>query len=48
MGLLYEIGSPTSSLSEKDLETALTTALNKLGEKKKVMIVPPDFTRYHS
>ena len=48
MTLLYEEGSSTHTLSDADLKQALYAALDKLGEKKKVIIVPPDFTRFHS
>jgi nickel-dependent lactate racemase len=43
-----DIGSEKKSLSDKDLQTALIKALSKLGERKKVLVVPPDFTRFHS
>ncbi len=46
--LYYQNGSKTDSLSSSDLKNGLFEALNKLGKKKKVLIIPPDFTRYHS
>ena len=44
----FEIGSPTHDLSSSDLKAGLHEALAKLGSRKKVMVVPPDFTRFHS
>ncbi len=32
----------------KELENGLYTALEKLGPRKKVLVIPPDFTRFHS
>ena len=46
--LYYQNGSKTDSLSSSDLKNGLFEALDKLGKKKKVLIIPPDFTRYHS
>ena len=46
--LFYCTGSENHNLSEKDLKTGLYAALDKLGQKQKVMVVPPDITRLHS
>ena len=46
--LLYSRGSENDIFLEKELRTGLFEALNKLGAKKKVLAVPPDFTRFHS
>jgi len=46
--MYYEIGSENHKLTATDLQVGVTTALKKLGERKKVLIIPPDFTRYHS
>jgi nickel-dependent lactate racemase len=46
--LLYSRGSETDVLQEQDLRQGLVEALQKLGAKKKVLAVPPDFTRFHS
>lgn len=46
--MYFQRGSKTDVLSSKDLQEGLTSALKKLGQKKNVLIVPPDFTRYHS
>ncbi|WP_291859256.1 lactate racemase domain-containing protein [Marinilabilia sp.] len=44
----YQRGSETEALSPEDLKNALFAALEKIGTKKKVLAVPPDYTRYHS
>ena len=46
--IYFQNGSETADLSVSDLKEALFSSLNKLGKKKKVLAVPPDFTRYHS
>ncbi len=46
--LYYEFGSPQTNLSAQDLKEGLVEALNKLGQKNKVLAVPPDYTRFPS
>ncbi len=46
--LLFEEGSPECKLSAVDMKRDLFEALEKLGERKNVLIIPPDFTRFHS
>ena len=46
--LLYKRGSENEDLTGLDLKEALFSSLEKLGRRRKVMAVPPDFTRYHS
>ncbi len=46
--LLYGRGSEKDVLDEKALKDGLVEALTKLGARKKVLAVPPDFTRAHS
>ncbi len=46
--LYFSAGSPTTELSSADIRQALATTLNKLGPRRKVLAVPPDFTRAHS
>lgn len=48
MVLYYEWGSTTEALADNDLRTAVRSVFDKLGEKKKVLVVPPDFTRFNS
>jgi nickel-dependent lactate racemase len=45
---LYSNGSPNTQMTPGDLGDALRNALSKLGEKHRVLAVPPDFTRFHS
>ena len=46
--IYYEIGSPQTSLSRDDLKRGLNEALDKLGERHRVIAVPPDYTRLPS
>ena len=46
--LLYSRGSVTDKISPDELREGLFEALNKLGQKKKVLAIPPDITRFHS
>lgn len=46
--LYYSNGSTTTNLSAEDLKTGLYEALQQLGEKNKVLAVPPDYTRLPS
>jgi len=46
--LYYQKGSETSILEDHDLEEGLVTALDKWSDAKKILTVPPDFTRFHS
>lgn len=46
--IYYKTGSKDTNLSKDDLKQGLFEALEKLGDKKKVLVVPPDFTRFPS
>ena len=46
--LYFNRGSETTSLSDEDLKNGLFEALKKIGDKKKVLALPPDYTRFHS
>jgi len=46
--LYYARGSLTEKLSQQDLREGLSQALDKIGAKKRVLAIPPDFTRFHS
>ena len=48
MGTLLSIGSETSRFSADQLQQSLNQALDTLGARKKVLAIPPDFTRFHS
>jgi len=46
--IYYQNGSAAHNLSRKDLEAGLREAFDKLGEKRKVLAIPPDYTRLPS
>jgi nickel-dependent lactate racemase len=46
--ILFSSGSPDTTLSREEVRSVLYASLAKLGKKKRVLAVPPDFTRYHS
>jgi nickel-dependent lactate racemase len=48
MSLYFAAGSPETELSTGEIRAGLFEALGKLGERKRVLAVPPDFTRFHS
>jgi nickel-dependent lactate racemase len=48
MSTYLNVGSETTELSSEDLKQALWKALRALGERRKVLVLPPDFTRFHS
>lgn len=46
--LYYARGSEQENLSADDLKAGLYEALGKLGQKQKVLAIPPDITRFYS
>ncbi|WP_430932312.1 lactate racemase domain-containing protein [Saccharicrinis sp. 156] len=46
--IYYEQGAADEILSNEDLQKGLEMALEQLGHRKKVLVIPPDFTRFHS
>ena len=46
--IYYQSGSENTVLGPNDLEYGVYSALVKLGPRKKVLVIPPDFTRFHS
>ncbi|MDP2999887.1 MAG: lactate racemase domain-containing protein [Bryobacterales bacterium] len=48
MSLYLSVGSETAELSPADLKRGLFEALGALGERRKVLALPPDITRHHS
>lgn len=46
--LYFETGSLTSDLTNDDLKAGLFKALKRIGERKKVLVLPPDYTRLPS
>src|SRR5579875_3156209 len=48
MSLYCSVGSTDTKLSEQQLNDLLVESLEKLGPRKRVLVVPPDITRLHS
>ena len=46
--IYYERGSASTSISDAELGAGLQQALKAIGPRRRVLAVPPDFTRYHS
>jgi nickel-dependent lactate racemase len=46
--LHYSRGSATDRLTDGELRSGLARALDRLGPRKRVLVIPPDFTRFHS
>ena len=46
--LYFASGSETTVMGSEDLRKGLYTALERLGDRKRVLVVPPDCTRFHS
>jgi nickel-dependent lactate racemase len=48
MSLFYEMGSEQTDLSAVDMKNALFHALRAIGQRERVLAIPPDLTRFHS
>jgi len=48
MSLLLKLGNENLELSPAELAEGLLQALQTLGHRSRVLVVPPDFSRYHS
>jgi nickel-dependent lactate racemase len=46
--IYFSGGAVDASFSRDEIRQAITTALDLLGGKKRVLMIPPDFTRFHS
>jgi nickel-dependent lactate racemase len=46
--IYFASGSENTVMGSEDLRRGINEALKKLGNKKKVLVVPPDCTRFHS
>jgi len=46
--LFYAKGSVAGQLEFSEIKSALFESLEKLGSRRKVLLIPPDYTRYHS
>jgi len=48
MSLFLAVGSKEMEIAPEEAKAHLFGALGRLGERKRVLAVPPDFTRFHS
>ena len=46
--LYFSTGSATTELSDAEIRSALFEIYDLLGPRKRVIAVPPDFTRFNS
>jgi nickel-dependent lactate racemase len=46
--LYYEQGAPAKAFGHDEIKKALFDTFDRLGPRKKVLAIPPDFTRFHS
>jgi nickel-dependent lactate racemase len=46
--IYFKSGSENTVISPNDMEYGLYSSFVKLGPRKKILVVPPDFTRFHS
>ena len=46
--LYYEQGAPTKAFGRDEIKKVLFDTFDLLGPRNKVLVIPPDFTRYHS
>ena len=48
MSVLFELKSDSGPLSTEELSAGLFRALDAIGPRRRVLVIPPDFTRHHS
>ena len=48
MSLYFARGSADTEISDEELSSCLKEVYTALGERNRVLVVPPDYTRYHS
>jgi nickel-dependent lactate racemase len=48
MSLYFAAGSPTTEISPDELRVHLNAAFDAMGKKNRVLVVPPDITRFYS
>ena len=46
--LFCSLGSETTALTDDEIKATLHSFLDKIGPREDVMLLPPDFTRFHS
>jgi len=48
MSLYLDVGSPDAKLTSEQLRGFVFEAVGEIGERRKVLVVPPDYSRLHS
>ncbi|MBP87136.1 MAG: D-mannonate epimerase [Planctomycetaceae bacterium] len=48
MSIFFAEGSSTTELSDEQLRSGLESAFSQLGDRQRVLAIPPDFTRFNS
>ena len=48
MPTYFAIGGPDTEVSDAEIRGALDSTFKQLGQREKVLALPPDFTRAHS
>ena len=46
--IYFEKGGPKEVLSDENIREGLHLAFHKIGQRNRVLAIPPDITRYHS
>jgi nickel-dependent lactate racemase len=46
--IYFQSGSEDKVINQEDLKEGINSAFAKLGARTKVLVIPPDFTRFHS
>jgi len=46
--LFFGQGAPSKAFGRDEIKKALFETFDRLGDRKKVLVIPPDFTRFHS
>ncbi|MCB0669356.1 MAG: DUF2088 domain-containing protein [Saprospiraceae bacterium] len=46
--MYYQAGSEANQFTTEEIKKAIFSALDKMGPRKRVLVVPPDITRFHS
>jgi nickel-dependent lactate racemase len=46
--IYYQQGSESTAINDTELKEAVSVILERIGPRKKVLIIPPDYTRFHS
>ena len=46
--LFFGKGSASEKLTSEDIRNGLYNTLDRIGKRKRIIVIPPDFTRFHS